>query len=445
MGRVRTAALIALALAFGACTPEKPTSVVPEPEPAAAPPERAEVKAFLSGVGRGADESEAYASAQAQLAEALLGDARWLRFMPVSLHDRERDPYHAVQTPDGWEVAIGLDEGRAATTLDAITYAEPSVECPDAWHDALYQALATHAARVVCERRASLYAVACDAPPTDEDDARLRGLGEGLQLTPVVQGGVPTDPNGLVLRPGRVLITWNGAPMEGLPVVVETPAGNRVDARTSADGVVELPVRVGAKWPGTFGVRIDTGRMMGPLELAGQWPTLRVSDRALDPHRWALVFESGTDADDAFGKTLRDTLGTKLGPPLALDAKAAKTVAEASPADRARVLAALGDSMAGRLDVVVLVRASSRFASRAGGSRVWFEATSRVVVQEVWSAGELGREDVEATASGVGDRRADEAARQKLAEETSRRVLSVLEPRFLAAEAVVGQPIGRDG
>lgn len=426
MGRIRTAAL-SIAVIAG-CTKQAPAPVAPEPPPAIEAPKHAEVQAFLSGVGRGGDESEAYASARAQLAEALLGDARWLRFIPISLHERERDPYDAVQTAEGWEVAIGLDEGRAATTLDAITYAEPSFECPEAWHDALYQALSTHAARVVCERRASLYAVACEAPPTEEDDARLRRLGEGLQLSPVVQGGVPTDAEGIVLRPGRVLVTWNGAPMEGLPVVVQTPQGNRVDARTSADGVVELPVRVGAKWPGTFAVQVDAGRMLGPLDVVGRWPTLEVSERALDPSRWTLVFEEGTHADDVFGKALRETLRTKLGPPVELDSKTAKTLAQVGPAERARVLAALGDSMAGRLDVVVLVGAKSRFASRAGGSRVWFEATSRVVVHEVWGAGELGREDIEATASGVGDRRADEAARLELAKETSRKVLSVLQP-----------------
>ena len=424
MGRVRTAALIALAAA--GCSKPKPAPVVPDAAPTVVAPQHAEVKAFLTAKGQGADEAAAYASAQAALADALLGDSRWLAVVPLALHDREQDPYDAVSTPDGWEVAIGLDEGRAATTLDAMTYAKPSFQGPEVWHDTLYQALATHAAKVVCERRESLYDVACDAPATEQEDAQLRELGDGLQLAPVVQGGVPTDADGVVLRPGRVLVTWNGAPMDGVPLLVEMADGSRVDTKSEGGGVAQLPVPVGAAWPGNFSVRVDSGRLLGPLEETCTWPSLDVGPRALDPSRWALVFEDGTKANDAFGKTLAKSLGDALGAPVALDANTSKTLGKVGPAERARVLASLADTMAGKLDVVVLVKAQSRFASRAGGSRVWFEATSSVVVHEVWGAGELGREDVEATASGVGDRRADEAARRKLAEETSNRVLSVL-------------------
>lgn len=408
------------------CSKPKPAPEPPEPAPSVAAPQHADVKAFLAATGTGADEATAYASAQASLAEALLGDSRWLAVVPMTLHDRERDPYDAVSTPDGWEVAIGLDEGRAATTLDAMTYAKPSFAGPEVWHDTLYQALATHAAKVVCERRASLYDVACDAPATEQEDAQLRELGDGLQLAPVVQGGVPTDSDGVVLRPGRVLVTWNGAPMDGVPLVVQTPDGNQVDTQTADGGVAELPVPVGVAWPGNFSVRVNSGRLLGPLEETCTWPSLDVGPRALDPTRWALVFEDGTKANDAFGKTLAKSLGDALGTPVELDANTSRTLGKVGPADRARVLVSLADAMAGTLDVVVLVKAQSRFASRAGGSRVWFEATSSVVVHEVWGAGELAHEDIEATASGVGDRRADEAARRKLAEETSNRVLSVL-------------------
>lgn len=400
----------------------------PEPAVPATVVEHARVQAFLSGVGQGADEQAAYESAQAMLAEALLGDARWLTFTPVTLHDRARDPYEAVRTPGGWEVAIGLDEGRAATTLDAMTYAKPTFEGPEVWHDALYQVLATHAANVVCERRASLYAVACDASPTEEDDARLRRLGQDLQLASLVTGGVPTDADGVVLRPGGVLVTWNGAPVEGLPLEIERPDGSRSGTRTNAAGVANLSVEVGSKWPGALVVHVDGGRMLGPLDSQSAWPSLEVEARTLDVRRWALVFEDGTPADDPFAKGLRAALRDDLGDPVTLDAKAIKALRTVGPAERARVLAALADAMGGALDVVVLVKAESRFASRAGGSRVWFEASSQVVVHEVWGAGELGRGKLEATASGVGDRRANEAARRELAEKASQRVLAVLRP-----------------
>jgi len=416
-------------LAAGCTKPAQPQTVAPEPVAEPAPPAHAEVSAFLSGTGQGSDEAAAYASAQAQLAEALLGDARWLSFMPVPLHDRERDPYDAVSTPEGWEVAIGLDEGRAATTLDAITYAQPEFDGPEVWHDALYQALSTHAAKVVCERRAALYAVACDAPPTEEDDDRLRRLGQDLQLASVVDGGVPTDAEGVVLRPGRVRVTWNGTPVDGLPLQVEAPDGTRTAAHTNGQGVAELPIAVGSPWPGAFTVSVDAGRMVGPIEAESSWPSLQVPSRALDPKRWTLVFEGNTRSDAAFAKALRKSLVESLGKPVTLDRSTAKALGEVGPAERARVLASLADTMAGELDVVVLVRARSRFASRAGGSRVWYEASSSIVVHEVWGAGELGREELEATASGVGDRRADEAVQRKLADEAAQRVLGVLGPR----------------
>jgi hypothetical protein len=426
LGRIRKAALIALCLV--GCSKLKPAVVSPEPVAPVAAAEHAQVQAFVSGVGEGADEQAAYESALAQLAEALLGDARWLSFIPVTLHDRAQDPYEAVRTSGGWQVAIGLDEGRAATTLDAMTYVEPTFEGPAVWHDALYQVLATHAAKVICERRASLYSVACDAPPTEEDDARLRRLGENLQLATVVTGGVPTDAEGMVLRPGRIVVRWKGTPVEGLPLEIERPGGSRALTRTDAAGMASLSIEVGSKWPGTFVVRVDGGRMVGPLQSQAAWPSLEVQARTLDARRWTLVFEDQTQADDPFAKALRAALRDDLGAPVTLDAKAIKALRTTGPAERARVLAMLADTLGGALDVVVIVKAQSRFASRAGGSRVWFEASSEVVVHEVWGTGELGRGTLEATASGVGDRRADEAARLELAQKTSQRILAVLRP-----------------
>ena len=410
------------------CSKPKPAPVVPAEtvvQPAA--PAHAEVQAFVSGQGRGADEEAAYVAAQAQLAEALLGDARWLSVMPLKLHDRALDPYQAVSTDDGWEVAIGLEEGRTATALDAFTYARPEFQAPEPWHDALYEALGTHVAKVVCERRASLYAVACDAPSTEAEDASVRRLGTDLELTSLLQGGVPTDTDGTVLRPARVLVTWNGAPVGDLPLVVAR-ADQRTHVRTNPDGIAELPVDVGAAWPGAFDVTVDAGRMMGPLEALTAWPTLDVQARPLDPRRWALVFEKGTQANGVFAQALRTELAGALGEPVRIDAATARTLGTVGPAERARVLVSLADTMAGRLDVVVLVRASSRFASRAGGSRVWFEGASAIVVHEVWGAGELGRKEVEATASGVGDKRADEAVRRELATQTSSTIVKVLRP-----------------
>ncbi len=430
MGRIPKPIVGLIVLALGGCQKDGAASVPPEDRApvVASQPRAAQVEAFVTGRGVAADEEQAYARAKSELALALLGDARWLAVMPTQLHDRANDPYQAVQAEGGWQVAVGLDEGRAATTLDAFSYAQPAFEAPDAWHDVLYQAFASHAANVTCERRFELFGVACDPSPTEEQDAALGSLARELAIDTVVQGGVPVDSEGTVLRPAKLLITWNGAPMSKVPLLVEQPDGSVVSALSDDAGQAVLPAEVGASWPGSMSVRVDAKRLMGPLE--GQWtaPAVSVGPRSIDPRRWALVFEDGTRADDGFADGLRGALRESLGPEVALEPGVVRSLGEVGPAERARVLVSLADTMAGKLDVVVLVHAQSRFAGRAGGNRVWFEASARATVHEVWAAGELGREDIEVTASGVGDRRADAAAREKLAKETSGRVLGVLRP-----------------
>ncbi len=430
MGRVRTPVVGLIVLALGGCQKDGTASVPPGAAVSAtpAPAAHADVEAFVSGRGAGAQEEQAYVQATNQLAEALLGDARWLAVMPMQLHDRATDPYDAVETADGWEVAVGLHEGRAAATLDAFTYTQPTFEAPEVWQDILYQAFSSHAAKVTCEQRAALFAVACEASPTDEQDAALRSLAAGLSIGTVLRGGVPVDADGMVLRPVALLVTWNGAPVSGMPLVVGLPDGRTLWARADEAGQAVLPVEVGASWPGAVSVRVDVERFMGPLAVQWNGTPTSVEARSIDPRRWALVFDEGTDADDGFADGLRSALSSSLGPQVPLTPDAVRSLRAAGPAERARVLVSLADKMAGRVDVVVLVAAQSRFAGRAGGNRVWFEASAQASVHEVWGAGELGREDVEVTASGVGDGRANAAAREKLAKELSDRVLEVLKP-----------------
>ncbi|MEM6296567.1 MAG: hypothetical protein AAGA54_35200 [Myxococcota bacterium] len=420
MGRVRKAASrLILALPLVGCTPStQPAATTPPTQPAAAtpqPPPEAAVEGFVVGQGRGADEAEAYAQALAQLTEALLGDARWPAVVPVVVYDRNEDLYDVVTHDGTTRVAIGLTESRAATALGEFEYAKPAITGPEAWNDALYQAVASHAALVACQRRELLFGVRCQAPQTTEIDTQLSTIGAGVSLTPVIDGGVPVDAEGRTLRQARMLVLWNGAPTSGVPLQVAMPDGTTRTAVSDDAGEVDLPVNVGTAWPGAITTSVDPNALLGPL--AEAWPSVSATAEArpVDPKRWALVLEGETPARGVFAQSLRGALEPTLGPPVRLSKRDVDALRSAGPADRARLLVALGDRFAGQLDVVVFASANARFASRAGGSRVWFEASGEVVVHEVWGAGELGRAKKDVTASGVGDRRAGDAARRKLA------------------------------
>ncbi len=433
MGRLREAAswlIPALGLALLGCTPKaQPAVTAAPPETVAAAPQappEATVEGFVVGRGEGADEAQAYGRALAQLTEALLGDSRWPAVVPVVVHDRSEDLYDVVTHEGTTRVAIGLTEGRAATALGEFEYAKPAITGPDAWKDALYQAVASHAALVACQRRELLFGVRCEAPQTTEIDAQLSTIGTGVSLAPVIDGGVPVDTDGRTLRQARMLVLWNGAPTGGVPLQVAMPDGTTKTMVSDDAGEIDLPVNVGTAWPGAIVTSVDPGALLGPL--AEAWPPVSTTAKArpVDPKRWTLVLEGDTNARGVFAQSLRGALEPTLGPPVRLPKKDADALRAAGPADRARLLVALGDRFAGRLDVVVFASANARFASRAGGSRVWFEASGEVVVHEVWGAGELGRTKKDVTASGVGDRRAGEAARRKLAEEVGPATLTTL-------------------
>ncbi len=435
MGRIRTTTLGVIALGVLGCT--KPaTAVTKPPTTAAAGPEAPlTVDAFVRGHGEGATEAEAYARALDQLAETLLGDAGWPRVVPVELHDRTRDPYGTRTDDSSVRVVVGLSKSRAAGVLAEFEYGRPSVAGPEAWRDTLYEGLTAHAALIACQRRESLFGVACDPAQTREVDARLADLTAGLAIVPLREGGVPVDSEGRALRGGRVLTLWHGVPVADVPLHVAFPERPVQSVASGAGGEVEIPIGVGTPWPGPVTLSFDAGALLGPLATTDA-PAQHVLDsRAIDPRRWALVFEDGTAADGAFARSLRSVLEPTLGPPVTLPVGPSRALARADVAERARLLVTLADSMTGKVDVVVFARANTRFASRAGGSRVWFEASGHVAVHEAWGAGELGEQARDVTASGVGDRRAEQAAGQKLAEALADDVRASL--RISAASASV--------
>jgi hypothetical protein len=70
----------------------------------------------------------------------------------------------------------------------------------------------------------------------------------------------------------------------------------------------------------------------------------------------------------------------------------------------------------------------SEFASRMGAQRVWFEARGRATAFSAWTGRALGRVEAAVTESGVGEARADRAAREELGRVLVQRLFSELTP-----------------
>jgi hypothetical protein len=78
-------------------------------------------------------------------------------------------------------------------------------------------------------------------------------------------------------------------------------------------------------------------------------------------------------------------------------------------------LSSLADRTAGHVDIVLLVEGRARFASRMSDTRVWYDAQGKLSAYNAWTGAVVATIETSVTASGVGDRRAEAAAREQLA------------------------------
>jgi hypothetical protein len=311
--------------------------------------------------------------------------------------------------------------------ISAFEVTDPQIEAPRAWHDVLYAFVYAHAAVQICERRRALFEGTCEVGDTADADAGLRQLAAGLSLVSAHQGGVPVAADRRPLRQPAVYAMWQGVPAPGVPLVVSDPeADDMQSVRTDAQGRAKLHIDDGP-WSRPLRVSVDAVGLVGPLHEA--WPATEVEldARPADLRRWGLLVTGGDgrlDARSPFVETLIGRMRARgLGEPVAIGPAAGQRVLDASAAARGRSVAALADALGGRLDVLLVVDVRSEFASRMGGSRVWYEARAGVDAHDAWTGRILARLDVAETASGVGDERADAAARKKAAETVVEQVL----------------------
>jgi hypothetical protein len=423
LGRQAFAAAIALAACdrqpAGAATNAPATDAVPTHESA---------DAFVAGEGTGSTHDQATAAAREALLTALLGDWRWATLTGLPVDGLQA---RAAENPAGdGNVHVRIELGRvdAVTLVSAFEASEPVIAGPAAWRDVLYAFLEAHIAAQACDQRRRLFAAHCETGDTAEVDDALAKLTAEVEVSPPFPDGVPIDPGGRLLRPVTVYVLWRGLPIADVPLIATNPAdGSETRATSDARGIAVLAPVEAASFT-TLEVRIDTAALLGPRH--GAWPMRPVTlkARSVDAGRWAVL---ALQDDAELAATLQARMTNAGAPaPATIAPQDAREVVTAAGDARARKIAALADSVSGRIDVVLVVDADSRFAGRMGSSKSWAEASGRVHVHDAWTGRAIADVEDTATASGVGEERASRAARDALARALADRVLAVPALRF---------------
>lgn len=377
-----------------------------------------------------ATRDEAYSAAVAELVTAVYGPERWVVDLGLPLHDAARDPVEESVAEDGRvTVTVGLGQERIAEVLTRLAAQPWQTSLPAILAEPIRESYQVYVERLVCQRRHELLGEDCEPPDVADIEVRLRHVAGAIELRPLYEGGVPTDASGRPLRPLRVIaehVAGDGTrtPLAGMPMVAVQPEGTSaleaLQAVSDQAGVVSFSFFADAQWPRGLRVALDRETLLGPL--AAMWPVheIEVATRVVEHSRWsALVVERVQGRlvrDGLFLATLDQVLrdSGRQGVTAVPDG-GDSALATASAQQRAAMLPELADEWRGRVDRLVIVEVDSEYASRMGTHRVWYEARGHVHVYDVWTGKRLATLKESVTAAGVGDARADRAARAALA------------------------------
>lgn len=378
-----------------------------------------------------ATEAEAYEQAVTALRPMIFGP--FLEADPsMSVHDRDQDLQQRDELGGGRiRVTIGLARERLEAVLQAVATQPLPAEMPPGLAEALSSPYRLFLEAVTCERRKILLAdETCTQADRDQVAAAVEAVAREVRLRTRLTGGIPLDATNRALRPIEIVVERVPArgtptPLAGVPVRIMQPEGVDVlddtDAITDNAGTVRFTLRADATWPTGLRVSLDRQAFLGPL--ASMWPegNLVPIGRPVNARRWALVVTERVQGNRArtalFGVNLDRAVRASGGEGMvALPPDALRRVTSASPTALPTMLPALGDELLGKLDVLIVAEIDSEFASRMGDYRVWYEARGRLHVFDVWTGKRLTELTDAVSASGVGDERADQAARTQLAE-----------------------------
>ena len=395
-------------------------------------------KPAIQARGEGSSEADAYADALAGLESQLYGSDAWAQVLDLEIHDRQGDPFEATSDAGLTRVTIGLGRERVAEILGALEDSPWSPSAPAPLAEVISKAATTHVAALACQRRQVLLKETCEAPEVNEADDALQALAGTIRLRSYYTGGVPVTSDNRPLRPIVVVAEHRSGgslwqPLPGLPVVLRP--GNQPDAldafSSPADGVTDQNGQVRfefsdrASWPAGVQVEVDRGSLLGPL--AGTWSVKNVAlaGREIAVGRWSLVATEKVQGKATNQRVFTTNARRVLGRSTVLSNALADELASASPEALAGRLPAMADEQAGRIDVLFVADVDSDYAGRLSTSRVWYEARASVRVYNAWTGKLITTEEHSLKESGVGDSRADQAARTKLAEEMAGKLLQV--------------------
>ncbi|HWN68978.1 MAG TPA: hypothetical protein VNM90_15175, partial [Haliangium sp.] len=395
--------------------------------------------AVVQASGIGASESEAYEQALTMLETEVYGDDPWARDSGLAVHDPDQDLIHREEAAGKRvRVLLGLERER----LDGLLQELASQPMPASVPPSLSQALASphgmYMEALACERRLELLDEPCEGPRREDIAAELQALAREVRLRTRLTGGVPLDGENRPLRPLEIVaerVSARGAitPLAGVPLVLvqaDVDAESVPKARTDQTGVARFALPDGETWSSDTRVALDVEAFLGPL--AEMWPqnALAPPARQATIKRWSVVVTERVQGSQArqpiFAASLDRAMRAAGGDPMvALPVEAMRKITTATPATLPRVLPVLADELQGRLDVLVVAELDSEYASRMGAYRVWYEARVRVQVYDVWTGKRLTELQDAVTATGVGDERADQAARAQLAEKLATELAKV--------------------
>jgi hypothetical protein len=425
---VVSSTVLAVVAGCGSATPAPVTPRPPAESPSPSADATTERGPFIEVEGTGEDRATARARAETALAEALLGDAAWASLTHVKPSDPEVDAKDLSASSETVTVTLGLSRERASDLLAEVPE-RPATEGVSApYRAAVADVVRAGLEALVCHRRRILLDAPCDAPePAEAVPAELRGelrtLTEPLRLRPFLEGGVPVGDEGSPLAPVELRVSYEGADeatrVAGLPFRARSHDGAELGTPVSDEsGALVVPASSSDAFPVT--VDLDRQALLGPL--ADLWPALsaRIDARRTGLARWSAGITERVHGrsvgDGVFAPALEEALRARGAHPRAeLSQDLRATLRETDPGRYDAALRDVARAMRGGVDVHLQVELDSEFASRMGTQRVWYEARGRIVAHNVWTGRRVAEISGAVTAPGIGEERADRAAREKLA------------------------------